>query len=405
MKFVSLFSGAGGLDLGLVRAGWQCSFASDIDSTAVESLASNLSKIEQSDPPVVECADVRTLTARDIFQKTGLRRGDVTLLAGGPPCQSWSSAGRQKGFDDPRGQLLKDYVRLAKELEVEFLIMENVRGLLTARGHDGVPGSALETVRRALLDAGYQTQVRLLNAADFGVAQRRVRLIIIGFRSESPPPFPAPTHQKDASSLLGLEKWIPMKNHLLSPRSLRDDEVILPSAVLAKQLSSLKPGSGVKSPGKKESTRPGGHWGYKQGAFVADTNLAARTITASAQQDWIVDPKHGVRRLCPRECAALQSFPADWKFFGNRAAQYRQIGNAVPPKLAEAIGGALISHVSASSARTPKKKPKDLLPLDVKLRAAIHYTKKEEARNGESRRSQIETASMISQARRRSNAA
>ena len=158
MKFVSLFSGAGGLDLGLVRAGWQCSFASDIDSTAVKTLASNMSKIEQANPAVVECADVQSLTAMDIFQKTGLRRGEVTLLAGGPPCQSWSSAGRQKGFDDPRGQLLKDYVRLAQELDVELLVMENVRGLLTARGEDGVPGSALETVRRALLDAGYQTK-------------------------------------------------------------------------------------------------------------------------------------------------------------------------------------------------------------------------------------------------------
>jgi DNA (cytosine-5)-methyltransferase 1 len=196
-----------------------------------------------------------------------------------------------------------------------------------------------------------------------------------------------------------------MRKQLLSARAIQDDEVILPNEKLAKQLCKLTPATGVKSPGKKESTRPGGHWGYKQGAFVADINLPARTITASAQQDWIVDPKHGIRRLCPRECAALQSFPADWKFVGNRAAQYRQIGNAVPPKLAEAIGGVLISQLSTSSARSPKIKPKELLPLDGKLTAAIHYTKKEEARNGESRRGQVEPDAVFSIARRRSNAA
>lgn len=121
-KVVSLFSGLGGLDLGLESAGWDCVYAADIDPRAVESLHAN-----QGSPisngrrfmtdAHIEVGDVQTIRGDDILAKAGQRRGSITLLAGGPPCQSWSSAGHQLGFDDPRGQLIKDYLRIASELD------------------------------------------------------------------------------------------------------------------------------------------------------------------------------------------------------------------------------------------------------------------------------------------------
>ena len=386
-SFVSLFSGAGGLDIGLEEAGWMCHYASDLDANAVETLNLNkgrrLSNCLALEQAFIERADVRRSSGADILAKGGVRRGEVMLLAGGPPCQSWSSAGHQRGFEDPRGQLFADFVRLAKELDVRWLLFENVRGLLTARGPDGIPGTALQLIRSRLLEAGFQTSVALLNAADFGLPQRRVRLFVVGYRAGDIPPFPVVTHGKDP--LDGLQPWVPLQRCLDLAQPLSDKEIIRPTGKLALELAAVPPGSGVKSPGKAETTRPGGHWGYKQGAFVTDPTIPARTVTASAQQDWVKDPVLGLRRLCPRECATIQTFPASWVFAGNRSSQYRQIGNAVPPALAELVGKGLLNHVT--------EQPKNgtvyhlaVLPLPENLAKAVRYTAKEEARNGQSRK-------------------
>ena len=141
-KFISLFSGAGGLDLGLEMAGWEAAYATDSDPCAVQSLLANAGwTLETGGKALSNCfveqADVRKLAAVDILSKSGLRRGAIELLAGGPPCQSWSSAGRQQGFNDPRGQLFEDFIRISRGLDARWLLIENVRGLLTARGLDG----------------------------------------------------------------------------------------------------------------------------------------------------------------------------------------------------------------------------------------------------------------------------
>jgi DNA (cytosine-5)-methyltransferase 1 len=381
--FISLFSGAGGLDIGLETAGLNCLYASDIDqaaySTLVENKCRNSKHLQRA---VIERADVAQRSGTQILQAIGAVRGQVPLLVGGPPCQSWSSAGHQKGWLDPRGQLFDDFVRLAAELDVRWLMFENVRGLLTARGPDGVPGSALALIRMKLLDAGFQTQVAMLNAADYGVPQRRVRLVVFGYRVGDQLALPQPTHSKvDPES-----RWVSMQSVLSSLGVLSEDELIRPNPKLFEQLVTLKPGSGVKSPGKSEATRPGGHWGYKQGAFIADTSLPARTVTANQQQDWIIDSEFGIRRLTPRECAALQTFPPDWIFLGGRSDQYRLIGNAVPPLLAHQLGTALLDHLARPwSGR--QIAASSLEPLAPTLQAAIKYTVKEESRNGPSRRS------------------
>jgi DNA (cytosine-5)-methyltransferase 1 len=380
--FVSLFSGAGGLDIGLEAAGFSCLYASDIDPAAYATMAENKRRNGgHLSNAVIELADVAQTTGQHILDAVGTVRGQVPLLVGGPPCQSWSSAGHQKGWLDPRGRLFDDFVRLADKLDVRWLMFENVRGLLTARGPDGVPGSALALIRTKLLSAGFQTQVALLNAADYGLPQRRVRIVVFGYRTGDELEFPKPTHSKGSTT----HPWVSMNRALGAIPPVEDDEIIRPNDNLLVQLSTLLPGSGVKSPGKAEATRPGGHWGYKQGAFIADTTLPARTVTANQQQDWVIDPRHGIRRLCPRECAALQTFPSNWAFVGSRADQYRLIGNAVPPLLGKKIGDVLHRHILASWDRS-RVTPYALVPLAPTLQAAISYTEKEERRNGPSRR-------------------
>lgn len=380
-NFVSVFSGAGGLDIGLQRAGWDCLYATDFDKHAVETLKLNAAAGRFHGGGVIHQADIRDLTGDQMLSDMGKRRGDIALLAGGPPCQSWSSAGHQLGFNDPRGRLFEDYLRVAKELDVRWLLFENVRGLITARGSDGVPGSALAAIRQALFSAGWQTRVELFNAADYGAPQRRVRVVLIGYRHGDVPPIPAASHSESGSQRAA---WVSMDKALRALTPLEADEIIRPSGKLAVELESIPAGSGVKSPGKRETTRPGGHWGYKQGAFVADPQRPARTVTANAQQDWVRDPAHGLRRLSPRECAALQTFPADWVFAGKRVDQYRQIGNAVPPILAERIGTVLLAHITDQPS-VLNVAPVAIAPLPERLQAAIDYTAREHRRNGASR--------------------
>jgi DNA (cytosine-5)-methyltransferase 1 len=383
-SFVSLFSGAGGLDLGLERSGWDCRFASDFDPIAIATLNANKGRRIARDrkalsDAVIKNADVRDLTGSAILSEIGATRGSVPLLAGGPPCQSWSSAGNQQGFADPRGQLVRDYLRIASEIDARWLVFENVRGLLTARGPDGIPGSALAQVRQSLFQRGWQTRVELLNAADYGVPQRRVRLILIGFRAGDAPAIPTPTH---------VDRWQTLRDCLNAIPSPTGEEIIRPTGKMATDLEHLPAGTGAKSAGKREATRPGGHWGYKQGAFIADLALPARTVTANAQQDWIRDPVLGLRRLCPRECAAIQTFPDDWRFEGKRNDQYRLIGNAVPPMLAMKVGEALAQHIEKVGSE--KAAWSGLHPLPERLQSAIQYTQREERRNGASRKTAVE---------------
>lgn len=385
--YISLFSGAGGLDIGLEKAGWRTAFASDNDPFAIATIKANAGRFlargkRAFDGTHVEQADIRLLDARLVLSKAGMSRGNVQLLAGGPPCQSWSSAGHQRGFNDPRGQLFDDFVRLADKLDARWLLLENVRGLLTARGPDGMPGSALGRIRQQLFKVGFQTSVALINAADFGVPQRRVRLFMVGFRSGDAPPWPEATHSKLGDSR---PRWISLGDALGGVGRLDQDEIIRPSGKMARDLELIPAGSGVKSQGKSERTRPGGHWGYKQGAFIADLGQSARTVTASAQQDWIRDPILGLRRLSPRECAAIQTFPSSWAFEGRTADKYRLIGNAVPPLLAEAIGAALMDSAQ-SVKRYSGSVSQGLMPLPAALEQHVRYTLREEVSNGASRR-------------------
>lgn len=391
-QLVSLFTGAGGLDIGLEQAGFVTVAANDSAPDCVKTLeAAKAMRI-----PVPGCFDRTYLGSAEIisggieelrpgaFRPRGAgSRWSPDLLVGGPPCQPFSSSGKMLGLADPRGRLFEHFVRIAEGLRPRMILFENVRGLVTMRGPSGTPGETLALVGRSFEEIGYATSFALLNAADFGAPQRRVRLFMIGVRAGTLPDWPQATHAElPDETLFGERKpWVTLAEFLSGRAVPGSDEVIRPSAQLAAQLERLPSGTGLKTPGPREATRPGGHWGYKQGTFIADPNKPARTVTASATQDWVRGSDGTLRRLTWRECAGLQGFPLGWPFHGNTTSRYRQVGNAVPSVFGAVIG----DQISRALDSRVRSRPESAA-WPASFAEAIRYTSKEGTRNGDSRK-------------------
>lgn len=386
-SLVSLFTGAGGLDSGLERSGFATVLANDVDKHACATLSQNQSLRHVVPAPeghyhlagtkIVE-GDIRDLDPADFRPNDANPEWRPDTLVGGPPCQSFSSAGSQRSLNDPRGQLFLEFVRLARELRPRIILFENVRGLVTARGPNGIPGEAVNLIRDSFEEIGYATSFRVLNAADYGAPQRRVRMFMFGAASDAVlPEFPAPTHSRDG---VGAKPWVTLREFLSARPEAEESEIVRPSSALRQQLEDLPDGNGLRSPGRAEPTRPGGHWGYKQGTFIADLDLPARTVTGAATQDWIRQPGIGLRRITLRESAAIQGFPDSWKFAGPRSAQFQQVGNAVPAIFGEVLGVAMVDALRKQVSHPPVS-----APFPHHMNAAISYTARDDMRNGVSR--------------------
>lgn len=387
---VSIFTGAGGLDIGLEQAGFRTVSAVDCDASCVGSLCANQraglsagNGRNHLEGTGLLAAEVECLSAEQL-RPAGSARGWVPdLMAGGPPCQPFSSSGKMLSTNDPRGRLFRHFVRLAGALRPRLILFENVRGLITARGTRGEPGEVLRLVRGAFEGIGYATTFALLNAADYGLPQRRVRCFMMATRDTALPQFPDPTHAEQPR--IGLFDvrlpWVTLGEFLASFPPPAEEEIVRPTPALAAQLAGVPEGSGLKSAGAREATRPGGHWGYRQGTFIADLRQPARTITASASQDWVRHPDGSLRRLTLHECAALQGFPRAWQFVGPIASRFRQVGNAVPSVFGRVLGKALLAALGEGRRLKPAS-----APLPHGFVTAIEYTRREHRRNGASRR-------------------
>ena len=154
-----------------------------------------------------------------------------------------------------------------------------------------------------------------------------------------------------------------------------------PSGPRSHDLCALQPGKGLRTPGRTEANRPGGHWGYRQDSFLADLTLPARTIRAATTPDWIREPDGRLRRLTWRECVALQGFPPEWAFSGSVASRFRQIGNAVQTDVARAIGEVLLTALKSPTPAAPPTSA--ALPEEFNRR--IRYTEAEHRVNGPER--------------------
>ncbi len=396
-KSISLFSGAGGLDIGIERSGFEVVCMNELDPVFTETLRANKSQeiqISKKNRKFLQnadiiCEDIRKLSPESLAEPSS----KIDLVFGGPPCQTFSSAGKMESVRDQRGRLFKDFIRIVHFWKPTAFLFENVRGLVTARGEDNTPGSVLKEIFSSFERCGYSCRATLLNAADYGAYQRRVRCFIIGVRYGKCPEFPNPTHSREArtsgqttfSSQHPLKPWNTLGNFLQKYADMNEDHWVRPTEKMAGELKKIPIGSGFKSPGIVERTRPGGHWGYRQGTFIADPRLPARTVTGSSTQDWIRLMDGSVRRLTFREVSRLQGFPDNWIFSGSNIQKFKQVGNAVPTIFGEILGRTIIDYLSHNDYNTPPIK----FDLPPKLHSYIDYTIREEKSNGPSRHKRI----------------
>jgi DNA (cytosine-5)-methyltransferase 1 len=336
LTMVSLFSGAGGLDLGLEASGLHTLFASDFDLHSCQTLNMGKRYSQKNDLPFlrsadIECCDVSEIRGRDVLQRIGLERGELALMAGGPPCQAFSVMGRRHGRLDPRGKLPEEYVRLLGELAPRAFVFENVFGLLTVEG-GAVFEAICEMLKAPSPDLNYTLSVFRLNAADYGVPQKRDRVFIIGSRE-------------------GLEI-----TEIPKITSYSSSAGVLPRTV-SDALRGLPPiGSGLANHvGRQHSQRIIDRYGALSfGERDPKTRInklnpiePSFTIIVGSDKGGGKGHVHPfeAREVTPRESARIQTFPDWWEFSGTSRHPIRQVGNAVPPLLAACIGKEIVEKL------------------------------------------------------------
>jgi DNA (cytosine-5)-methyltransferase 1 len=303
VKIVSLFSGAGGLDLGLIQAGNEVIWADDIDKDAVATYSKNIGGY-------IVCDDIENIDIADIPA--------ADVIVGGFPCQGFSQANLLRTAEDERNGLYKFFYGAVKSKQPKFFIAENVRGILSIG-----KGSAIKQIVSDFESAGYAVKVTLVNMADYGIPQTRQRVFIIGqhkdFGDDMLFMFPQKTHGKGGIPL----QWISIKaaiEHYPDPDG--------PNDCLNHIYSSYK----------VEYRNFTGH-------RATDPNRPSPTILARGNGKGgvcAIPHYNGKRRLTIRESASLQTFPENFEFVGHMNSCYRQIGNAVPVKFAKLLGHELV---------------------------------------------------------------
>lgn len=298
MKVVSLFSGAGGLDLGFKMAGHEIIWANDIYEDAVATYQKNLGDH-------IVLGDISKIDTDNI--------PDCDIVIGGFPCQGFSVANTKRNAADERNALYKQLIRVVKAKKPKFFLAENVKGITTLEH-----GKVFQMILDDFSSMGYKVTSKILNAANYGVPQKRLRVIIIGIRNgiDFEYIFPNPTHSENGED--GLSTWVSV-SEAMAPIPDPDLPNSLPNHNYSKYKLNFN-----------------GYLGHRE----LDPGKPAPTVTARGDDKGgvvVLPHPNGQRRMSCRELAAVQSFPLTYTFVGNRSSVYRQIGNAVPPLLGYAV--------------------------------------------------------------------
>lgn len=315
---IELFAGAGGLALGLERAGLKAKALIEIDKDAVASLRHN-----RPDWNVIH-ADV---------SKVSFKGMSADVVTGGFPCQAFSYAGKGLGLEDIRGTLFYEFARCVKEVQPKLFLAENVRGLISHQ-----KGKTLKTVLLVLESLGYEVQYRLLNAVNYDVPQKRERIIIIGTRLGIRFQYPAPS--KKILTLRDALKNVPSSEGMkYSPKKAAVLALVPPGGCWRDLPEDIQ-----KSYMMKSYYLSGGRTGMARRISWDEPSLTL-TTSPSQKQTERCHPDE-TRPFTVREYARLQTFPDDWEFIGGIGSKYQQIGNAVPVNFAYHLGRAIVIALS-----------------------------------------------------------
>lgn len=355
---LSFFSGAMGLDQGIEQVGFDIRLACEIDKYCRQTITLNK-------PDMALIGDVNDYSADEILSYAGLTRNDdVDLIVGGPPCQAFSTAGKRNGFSDDRGNAFLTYLNIAFDIRPKYLVIENVRGLLSCpmkhRPHemrgadfpdltlDELPGGALNFVISIIKKSGYSFSFNLYNAANFGTPQSRERVVIICSRDGEKPPFLVPTHSGDGKNLL--KKWktfrqatkdITNHRHLTFPEKRLKYYRMLSEGQNWRNL----PEELQKEALGKSYFAGGGKTGFLRRLAWDKPSPTLVTHPAMPATD-LAHPKED-RPLSIEEYKRIQEFPDTWQLAGPLIEQYKQVGNAVPASLGRAIGSLIFGLLNA----------------------------------------------------------
>lgn len=349
---IDLFAGVGGLSLGFEKAGFKIAIANEFDPSIAKSYEHN----HKGTKMVV--GDITKLDLEETFKSY---KGVTDVIIGGPPCQGFSQKGMRKSIKDPRNFLFKHYVKVVELVRPKYFVMENVPNLLTTEG-----GFFKKEIYDLFGSLGYHLESGVLNASDFGVPQNRRRAVIIGKLNEDGPKLPEPLNKTttiwDAISDLnylnsgeGQEvseyKFEPQSEY---QRKLRANSTELHnhvstkhSAVTLKRLAMIPPGAGKEVLPADQRTKSiySGTWTRMKTDEISVT-ITTRFDTPSSGK--FTHPFLN-RALTVREAARIQSFPDDFVFVGTKSSQMKQVGNAVPPLLAQAIAGVIMKDITLNN--------------------------------------------------------
>ncbi|WP_036430836.1 DNA cytosine methyltransferase [Mycoplasmopsis felis] len=322
-KSIELFAGAGGLAIGLEKAGFEHIGLVEIDKNAANTLRLNRTKWN-----VIQ-EDISILSNQDLEKKFNIKKFELDLLSGGAPCQSFSYAGKRLGLEDIRGTMFYHYAMFLEKLKPKFFLFENVKGLLSID-----KGKTFETIYDILSSKGYEIKYKVLNAYDYKVPQKRERLILIGIRKDL-------INKVNFNFPLKIEEKIVLKDILFNaPESLgskyskEKEEIfkLVPPGGYWKDI----PEEIAKKYMKSCWDMKGGRTGILRKMSLDEPSLTILTTPQMKQTDRCHPFEN--RPFNIRESARIQTFPDEWVFTGNISSQYKQIGNAVPCNLALEVG-------------------------------------------------------------------
>ena len=330
-KIVSLFSGAGGLDKGFEKAGFDIVWANEYDSTIWETFEHNFPNT------VLDRRSIRNVPSEDI--------PDCIGIIGGPPCQSWSEAGALRGINDSRGQLFYEFIRILRDKKPLFFLAENVEGMLAQRHSE-----ALSNIKKLFKESGYNLSFRLINANNYNVPQDRKRVIFVGYRSDLNITFEFPEMQeykpvlKDAiwdlkeSALPAKEKNYTNGSKCIIPNH---EYMIGGFSTIFMSRNRVRawdePSFTIQAGGRHAPIHP---------------QAPKMTFIEQNKREFVKGQEHLYRRLSLRECARIQTFPDDFEFkYSNLINGYKMVGNAVPVNMAYALASKIMEDLSSLSAQ------------------------------------------------------